>query len=214
MKKIFLLIFCLICFQSSFSKVRNALELSLLSGAQVGWWNHIKGKDADGLNLGWDRSHTTAQIPFEIQVWENITPKWSLGISGNYSIFFDDYLVSSDNTRRNGNITTFSDKEYVTHWSVQLKGRYALFHNSSFKLGPVAGMGYGNVQSTHPDQNRFLKNIAVSGAFFVHWHFNPKLALIFQPSYNALFLLPENRRKGEHHRLTFFGAKFGITWLL
>lgn len=187
-------------------------ELNLISGVNVGWWGHNKGKDPAGKNIGWSRSRTNPKMPFEIQFWHQLPKKIALGISADYSIFTTDYLVDSESTRQRSKTVDFSEEEYVTLWSAKLMGRYALLQNKKIQLGPMLGLGYGNTLSTHPDQSRFKKNIAYTAGFYVNWNFHEHFAMVFQPNYEVLQIFPEQRNPGEQHRLSFFGVKLGLAW--
>lgn len=202
--------FILISF-SGFTQEKKSFEVAFLSGANIGWWTHNKGKDTNNNYIGWDRSHTSAKIPFEFRFWWNISPKWALGTAFDYSIFTDDYLVDSEYQVGNRKTTSFSDKEYITIWAVKIHGCYSIINNKRFKLGPNIGVGYGNTNSTHPDQDRFKKNFAFSGAVSFQWKFHNKASFIFEPNYEALYIFPDQRNSGEYHRLSFFGIKIGLS---
>lgn len=190
----------------------SAFEIAFLSGGNIGWWGHNHGQNAAGEYTGWDRSHTAIKIPFELQFWWNISPKFSIGLNANYDLFFDSYMKDHRSTRNNSINIYFSDKEYLGLWSTKFMTRYALFANEKFKLGPQLALGYGNTLSTHPDQARFKKNIVYSAAFFFHWHLQEKLSLIFLPNYEVLQIFPENRKPKEQHKLSFYGIKIGLAW--
>lgn len=191
---------------------KTSFEINLLSGVNVGWWGHNLGLNEDGEHIGWNRSHSSPKIPFEIQVWWNINKKIALGVASDFSFFLDDNMVGSKYTRKKTERVYFSNKEFINTWSAKLSARYALVSNNTFDLGPMIGFGYGNTVSTHPDQNRFKKNIAYTASFYVNWHFHKYLSLTAQPNYDVLQIFPQDRKPEEQHKLAFFGVKIGLTW--
>lgn len=209
-----LTLFALLFTFPSLAQKESTFEINLLTGANVGWWGHNLGLDENGEHIGWNRSHTSPEIPFEVQAWWNASDKISLGISLDYSLFMDDYMVGSKYTRQKTERIQFSDKEYITTWSAKVNFRYSLLSNEKFKLGPLVGIGYGNTISTHPDQNRFKKNLAYTVSFFTNWYFHKNVGLSFQPNYDVLQIFPEDRKPEEQHKLSFFGIKLGLVWRL
>lgn len=189
------------------SKLHLSLGGSL--GGGIGWWIHDYGLEEDGLAAGYARTHFVALLSAGGEVglsWR----KWEAGINLRNYWMDENRLLESSDRRRDLNRVAVSET-WVKWMNYHFWLRYAVVKGKRFRLAPHLGLGNFNLVTTHPEAATFNRRLSWEIGLD-HEFALSRLKVFFRPQYSILEIWPDERRRGEKHKIFGMGAQMGLRY--
>lgn len=212
-RKVFCLIVVFAIFHPVFSQEKKEkLAISFISGFKTGWWIYHKGLSnaTGGADQGWDRTHYEPKISLE----GGLTYRYKRIVSTVFvstSFYIENEMLEHEDffpARKKYAISNGS----VTFLEYGLAVGYDLINSRRFKLSPDLGLGFFEIETSHPQKDNF------GNRYFWHLGIQSKIrkgdiTWILAPQYQEMTIKPRAEiHKNEKHKIHSFGLNFGLRY--